>query len=63
MKNLQTKGDLTLGYQYTYEAGEDSKAIYIEHEIYFVVGFKGSQHIHETFDKWANAKKFYNTVL
>lgn len=61
MKKIKNKKDLFLGYQFTYEKNEsNSISIRADYNIYQVQGFKNNIHFWESFDKFKDAKKYYN---
>ena len=51
---------LDLGYQYSFEKDEDNVgSFYKEGGVYSVIGFENGKHFSESFEKFADAKKFY----
>ena len=52
--------ELNLGYKYSYERDEDNLgSLSKEHGVYFVRGFEDGKHFSESFENFADAKKFY----
>ena len=54
---------LKIGYAITKNINNIDIQMYKENNIYFVNGFIGSEHIYKTFEKYNEAKKFYNNPL
>jgi hypothetical protein len=51
---------LDLGYQYSFNKDEDNVgSLYKEGGVYSVIGFENGKHFSESFEKFADAKKFY----
>lgn len=59
---IKNKKDLCLGCEFTYKKNKSNNIlIRVEHNIYQVQGFKNNIHFLESFYKFKDAKKYYNS--